>query len=733
MLWSVGGWAWAMEEKATGVPTLLTANVFRYDDKNEIAYAYGRAEVVRGNQVLRADRMIYNRRLNVVTAVGNVSLLDTGSGQTLFAQKIEVTGDLKRAFVSRIGAYLSDQSRLVAQEAERIGEDGRYTIMKNATYSPCDLCQENPEKPPIWQMKATKVVQDEQAMDIIYRDAWLEMAGIPVFYTPYFSHPDPRVERRDGFISPGIGNNENIGTYGRMSYYYFFSPQSDITITPLYSSNDGLQLGLEQRQRMEDLSWYWNGTVVRADRRTDDGTIKENQLRGHLFGNMRYAIDENFRAGVDVSFASDKSYLYRYRIPTQDVLVSKAFGEYFGLRDYGNASVQYFQDIRTGDRPIEPFVSPSITWQSLGLPAQTWGGHWFADASFTRFNRDQGVLPVSRRGPNSFQFLNRVGWQRADHFSNGIATQMGGLGRVDVFYADKLNKPSPEVGQFEDVYTLRAIPQFFGEASYPLGQAFGNWVHVVEPVVAFVAAPRIKQDERIANETSVAVEFDETNIFALNRFTGLDRYEGGMRVASGVRTALYGPQNAEIDASFGRSYRLNRDDNFPTNSGLNRKWSDYVGRLNIQPADWLRLNYGFRLDRDFSPQRTEVFSSAGPAAFRPYLNYVSAVQDDLANDKSSVSELNYGANSVLYKYYKLGVSQVRALEPEAGLRSTGGYIGYADECFNITFNYTRDETTRPDVDPGQTVYLSVQFKNFGGFETGPLQPFGNSQSATVQN
>ena len=50
--------------------------------------------------------------------------------------------------------------------------------------------------------------QDLENKRIEYRDALLDIYGVPVMYLPYFSHADPSVKRASGFLVPSIGSSE---------------------------------------------------------------------------------------------------------------------------------------------------------------------------------------------------------------------------------------------------------------------------------------------------------------------------------------------------------------------------------------------------------------------------------------------------------------------------------------------------------------------------------------------
>ena len=112
-------------------------------------------------------------------------------------------------------------------------------------YSTCNACETDPLRPPLWQLRAMSAVQDTENKRIEYYDGVLEMAGVPVGYFPYFSHPDPSVRRDSGLLIPSIGSSSHIGFFAAQPYYWVIDDQSDATITPMITANAGVQLGVE--------------------------------------------------------------------------------------------------------------------------------------------------------------------------------------------------------------------------------------------------------------------------------------------------------------------------------------------------------------------------------------------------------------------------------------------------------------------------------------------------------
>ena len=206
-------------------PVLLNADELTYDETLGIVIATGDVELAQGDRLLLADRVTYNEKTSVVTATGNIRLLEP-SGDVIFADYSELTDDLAQGFVQQVRVLLTDNSRVAGTEAERT-DQGRFMRINRAVYSPCNLCESDPTRAPLWQLRANRVVHDKEEKEIIYRDARLEMFGIPVLYTPYFAHPDPSVDRKSGFLSPIFGYGGNLGTFGAVPYYWTIAPDKD--------------------------------------------------------------------------------------------------------------------------------------------------------------------------------------------------------------------------------------------------------------------------------------------------------------------------------------------------------------------------------------------------------------------------------------------------------------------------------------------------------------------------
>ena len=121
-------------------------------------------------------------------------------------------------------------------------------------------------------------------------------------------------------------------------------------------------------------------------------------------------------------------------------------------------------------------------------------------------------------------------WQSTFTFDSGIRVQPFVDARFDYFSINdaQLQTASTLDLTRPDETDTRGLGSVGATISWPFIKPVGaNGSLIVEPIVQLIAANRVKLDKNIPNEDSVSFEFDETNLFELNRFLRLR--SGGKR------------------------------------------------------------------------------------------------------------------------------------------------------------------------------------------------------------
>jgi len=676
-----------------GEQTLLLADEITYDKDGNTITASGFVELQRGSQLLLADTITFDRTTDIATATGHVSILDT-TGTVLFFDKIQVASDLKQGLADEVRVLLSDKSRMASHVYRRLpnGFDELYS----AVYTPCDSCE---GETPLWQIKADRVRYDRDGQMVYYKNAWVEVGGVPVFYTPYLAHPDPTSDSKSGLLLPTFGASRNLGAFYKQPYYVRLSDTNDATVTPFVTSAAGQGAILQYRQNFPSSELRIDGSLIGNDPDLDE------DLRGHIKGLFRWDMDENWRGGSDINFASDRTYLRRYAFDWPTWLTSSVFAERFGQQSYFSANAYYFQRQRVQiSSDTVPVVAPLLNYNYVTLP-DGWGGTWNFDSSAMVLFREVGT--------DTNRISGGVGYSVPYTTSFGSIFTLRTHARLDGYYVRDLVLPNRPT--LFDGTEGRFVPEAALEWRMPLSSNRYGFNQVIEPIAMVAISPHNLNLSRIPNEDSLDLEFDETNLFSINRFSGLDRVETGARVNYGVRYSTFNNAVGSIDAIIGQSYRFYADPAFLPLSGLSGHFSDFVGHIGYTPNDLVNVQYRFRVDKEtLASRRAEFAASVGPAPFRVTGSYLFVKADTPQQALlGSTEEFFVQVSSRFSRHWTISASHRQNLGQNGGaIRSDVG-ITYEDECFVIGVDIANDNTQDRDFRRGLAVLLTLSFKTIG--------------------
>jgi len=677
------------------VPIQLSADEMSFDEKTGEVIANGSVLIISGERRLEANSVTYSQKTEIVTAKGNIQLFQP-KGEKIFGQHMEISGDLKDAVIKGIGVLLADKSRIAASSARRF--NGNVTEMYNGVYSPCKLCDPDPTKPPLWQVKAVKVIHDKNKKTIEYRDAWLEIMGLPVAYTPYLSHPDPSVKRQSGFLVPSFGGSSDLGSVGRAPYFFDLGIHRDATVTALVTGEGSGGIA-EFRQRFHKGKVDANGSIILGDDNYD--------IRGHINNSVSFNIDKTWRWGLDINRASDDTYLRRYGVISENKfgsngsLNSRIYVEGFRKRNYFQARAFSFQGMqRTDDPDTDPLVLPLIDFNHLGRPDR-FGGQTILDANFLAITREEGS--------NTKRASIRPGWQKLFNDPLGGVYRFSTAINADFYHVENLNR---EYVKNYNGFSGRIIPQVMLDWRLPFARNNGNTTHIVEPIAVAIFSPYGGNSNEIPNEDSRELEFDDTNVFSSNRFSGIDRVEGGPRFSYGLKWSAFNDKSESAEVFFGQSVRPKADDTFSKGSGLEEKFSDLVGRITISPSPYFNLLYRTRFDSDnFTPKRNEIGLNAGGDILRVETNYIF-MEDQIDANFGGREEVSSSINSKFTRFWKGAISGVHDIAT-GDSRQFKASVTYENECLALNTNASRKFYKDRDLEPSDQISFKVVLKTLG--------------------
>ncbi|GAA0543061.1 LPS-assembly protein [Rhizomicrobium palustre] len=701
----------AAEERAPAKDMLLQADKADYDSKAKRVIASGHVEIDYDGSILIADKVSYDQNTDVVTADGNVTVMDK-TGNVAFAKHVVLKDKLREGALTGFGALLGSHGRLVAASAER-KEGGRITIANHVAYTPCKICQQDGSKTPVWQIKAVRVVHDNEKHRVKFTDATLAVFGIPIFYTPILTEPDPTVHHSSGFLLPDVGNSSANGYFISIPYYWSISPSRDATLQSTFTTKGGQVLEGEYRERWNDGGMWLQGSVAH----TPNGGTSQDQTQyySHLFGSGRAKIAENWTLGYDAQLTSNDTYLKRYNISQLDRLVSDLFvsGEQgqsrFALSSY------FFQGLRASD-DNHSFAIPLPLIEYTYIPMQKLAGG--------RFRLDVNSVSLYRQsGANNQRVTAEASWRFP------LVTQMGQLwtfqinARGDVYHTD-----TPLDGDSSH-YATRAIPYMALDWRWPfIANRGGGHSILLEPIAQVIAQPYGGNFSNVQNEDSLNVELDENNLLSFDQVPGYDLVVSGPRANFGLRAEMRF-DSGYAEALIGQAYRLHKDPGLSdiSGSGFTDKHSDLVGRFSLKFPPYLDLTNRLDIDEQTgNVSRDEVYvtgtlgrssvrvSYVQLSAMRGVPNFVEPDGQLLPARQEITAQMDVN----FYRNWQAFAAIRRDLKAEQTLDNEFG-LGYEDECLGISLGYRRKYTTDRDLRPSTSYILRIKLKTT---ET-TIQPF----------
>ncbi|WP_208978163.1 LPS-assembly protein LptD [Pseudovibrio denitrificans] len=298
----------------TSQPMLLEAKELRYDFDNDVIIASGSVEIYFDNYTLLADRVTYNRKDGKLSAHGNVQMTEP-SGNLILADNLTLSDDFSEGFVNALQIDTPQFTHFEAESAERSGDN--VTTLRNGTYS----VYKKAPKPPLWRIKSTTIIHNQQKQRIYFEGASIELFGNTIAKIPYFSIADPSVGRKSGFLLPRFVTKSRLGFGAAIPYYWSLSPTYDLTVTVTPLTEQGVLGQLDWRQQLETGSYNVSiGGISQADPNAFSGSSGDVRGRFIVNTNGSFDLSKRWDAGWDITYATDR-----------------AFREDYGFARFGNA------------------------------------------------------------------------------------------------------------------------------------------------------------------------------------------------------------------------------------------------------------------------------------------------------------------------------------------------------------------------------------------------------------
>ena len=683
---------------------VVEANELVYDKDHNTVSAVGGVELYYKHRVLQADKVVYNRDTKRLYAEGHAKLTDE-RGDITYATRFDLTDDFAAGFAEGVQAVTTDKTRFTSPRVERSGGD--ISVFNGGIYTACEPCQDHPERPPLWQVRAARIIENQQTHMVYYEDAWLEVAGVPMAYVPYFSAADPSVTRETGMLAPTFFQGTYTGYGFGVPYFFDLAPNYDLTIRPAYMSSQGPFGDIEWRQRLDTGQFNIRLTGLYEQ---DPGLFPtapydagDRRWRGSAESIGEFYINDKWKYGWDITAVSDPFYLNDYSVKNNDPsryyfqdIVSSIYLRGQADRGFFDLSGYHFEgtiaaiDERT-ETPAVPILDYNRTFAISPESSNGIGGEIKFDFNATNISRTEALFESTgaQTLDNAYNLYNVCGLPGTGTVSGGTRTGAtttpaayspgncilqgiaGDYARASeqVSWQHKYVDPIGEEwtpfvfarldGETTDLNTgstftygtsniyngsqtnffngassasnARAMPGVGLEYRYPFISTSALGQQTIEPIAQLIVRPNEVVPKLQPNEDAQSLVFDETNLFAWDKYSGYDRIEGGTRLnygldytanfANGGHASMVGGESIQLAGQ--NSYTIASPDNIGLESGLDKTFSNFVAGETIAPfSSMFSLTSKQQFDSsDFGLTRLDVIGNLDVGGLHTSVDY----------------------------------------------------------------------------------------------------------------
>lgn len=635
---------------ARGTPVAISAG--RQTWAGDLWTLYDVDELRYRDYVLRADKVIYNRKTSEIEAEGHLQvaggpddvLINADHGDMRLdmhtARFYHVDGSIGVRRSGRAIVYSTPNPFLFSGRVLIQTGEGKYRII-DGKMTNCKLPRPN------WELISRAIrLEDEKASAA---NTWFKVLGFPMFYLPYLRHPVDETGRESGLLIPVISNSSIKGFIVGEQVYWAINRSMDMVLGSEYYSKRGWAPNGDFRYKgpgLDHLIVRWNALLDRGVEQTqypapggseqpddrpagptealvnqggvDISAIGRKDLSPttHASGNVEYlssyiyrlVFNDNYSQAVSSEVASDISLTH-----DRDGFVPSVELERF----------QTFSSSVEGDE-ARLLHLPNVHYDVLDRPIPDSPVYWGLGSSISHLGRSEPDFHAHNVGridlyPHVSMPIVAGGWsivpeaavRETFYSSSQIPDLTGANGGTPTVSHDSLNRADVEA-------SLDLRPPAL-ERDFSVSHWNRQLRHVIEPELTYRFVDGIGQAARnvlLVDTTDIATDTNELGYSLTQRF--YLRSNGTTPCVADAPAAGECPQKARewaswqiaqkffIDPNFGGALIANRRNVFDTTLDLSgvafltspRNLSPVVSRVRFEAIDNLRVQW----DLDYDPK-----------------------------------------------------------------------------------------------------------------------------------
>ena len=545
------------------------------DNKNNIFNLEDNFTFDINNEVISSDKT------NIIDASNNEYSFEKAK---INLKNNEIAG--KELKINFMDSYFGNPNNDPILKGRGATSDENKTKIYKVAFTTCNT--EN-KKCPGWELQSEQFIHDKKKKVFEYKNSWLKVFDKKILFFPFFSHPDPSVDRKSGFLTPIYGNSNNFGSWVNIPYFKVINEEKDLTFNPRIYADDKIILQSEYRQAFE------NSNLVSDFSFNHDG----KNTNTHLFAKINGSLSSKTEFDFKYQDVTNDNYLKIHNLSNLSSIIDNEslLTNQFNINkiiDYNtnlNTSFTVYEDLSKKDSDRFQYILPNFTFtKNLGVPENYNGNFKFISSGFQKnyeTNKYESLLI------NDFLYE-----------SNDIIYGNGLLSDYDIIIKN-FNSYTENSSSYKEKEEYDVFGSLLFKTSFPLKKVNENSENYLKPIIALKYSPN---NTKNISDKDVRLNYD--NIFALNRIGSNEIVEGGKSITMGLEFEKRDLQdNKMFGLNVANSIRDKKNESLPKKTTLRNTRSDFVGRLSYIPNKILNFDYNFSFDKNLDGSNYESIST----------------------------------------------------------------------------------------------------------------------------
>ena len=647
-------------------------------NQDTFAHFKGKVQIDSSRAKIKADEAVLDSQTQTLKATGNISFEDANI--TVSSQSMQLNRLSNELVLEQALYQLNSVQGHGRAEKIFLGQQTGINL-RESSFTSCPVNDE------VWRIQASNIEISRNQSRGVVRHARFYIKDVPVLYLPYFSFPI-NDQRQSGILYPDIARNSSTGLSIEQPIYWNIAPNYDLTFSPRYMTERGLQLKTEFRYLTEQHTGQVNIEYLSNDQDLDSDTDRYFYRLVH-----NGQIGENWWVNADINGLSDDNYIvdlgsdYYNRADTH---LYKTLGvSYFSQNLDVTAQFRDFEVL--GDRIDSYRALPEIRLNyitSMGLNTE-----FQLNSELAHFRSAEYENPTATR----FHIAPTLRYPFQNQWSEFLVEATILHTR---YIQDNIQYKNQKTSLEKDVSRTLGQAKVYGSLAFERPASwFGKpATQTFEPKVQYLYTSFEDQSNIYQYDTTHLFN-DFAGLFRGQEFTGLDRISDNNQITLGMTTRFIDANNLErFKLSLGQIFYLK------DNQVLDASKIDDRSALAAE-LDWqISSKWYMRTQAQVSTITDKVERSSMSLEYQYSKNKILQINHRYVRDLSSeeINQVGITASWPLAKNWQWVGRWYHDLVLNRTVESYTG-VQYESCCWNISFVAQRNLSNRFDADGSQSI------------------------------